>query len=565
MFPEGTTHDDPSIRPLRTGVARIALAASAAGVDGVQIVPVGLSYEDKIAVRGRALIEFGPPLDVPEGAASTPPAPRREDVDDLTARLTAAIRATTPDFASTEEAVALTSGASIALRAPGTTPAAVPLADSSALARRVAQPARTRVRVVDAVARYHLLLGTIGLVDGQVANGRSLTASPATRCCSPRCWCCSPPSRWPACSPTWSRPWPCWWRAWSPGRRCRRGPSGCWWPRWSSRRRGSRSRVWDVGAGPMSDTLRNLAFPLQPVLDGAYGTRQGFWPSLFVFVSIPVLGFLALLFVERSWALARDWRAWQARVDRRGQLGAVLDKRAVVAALTLAPRAGPMAERPPPRAPPSGRVGLRALPPRPVTQPVNTASSLAYVAAGAAALAGARRRPARPPGTRAVGWSLVAVGGRQRRLPRAGWRGGPLGARRVAARHDRSRRAVRRPPRPRHGADRPRRWPRSAALAGAAAHPRTSAAAQAVAAAGALGAEVHRHLTGTGTRPPGRPRGRRVRRRARASTSAAAPGGRCAGPDSPLQAHAAWHVLSAAALWLRDEGQRRRASRSRPS
>ena len=27
VFPEGTTHDDPSIRPLRTGVARIALAA----------------------------------------------------------------------------------------------------------------------------------------------------------------------------------------------------------------------------------------------------------------------------------------------------------------------------------------------------------------------------------------------------------------------------------------------------------------------------------------------------------------------------------------------------------
>ncbi len=93
--------------------------------------------------------------------------------------------------------------------------------------------------------------------------------------------------------------------------------------------------VWDVGAGPMADTLRNLAFPLQPVLDGAYGTRQGFWPSLFVFLSIPVLGFLALLFVERAWALARDWRAWQARVDRRGQLGAVLDKRAEVAALTL--------------------------------------------------------------------------------------------------------------------------------------------------------------------------------------------------------------------------------------
>jgi hypothetical protein len=52
-------------------------------------------------------------------------------------------------------------------------------------------------------------------------------------------------------------------------------------------------------------------------------------------VSIPVLGIAALVFVERAWALARDWRAWRARVDRRGQLGAVLERRALVAALTL--------------------------------------------------------------------------------------------------------------------------------------------------------------------------------------------------------------------------------------
>ena len=46
-----------------------------------------------------------------------------------------------------------------------------------------------------------------------------------------------------------------------------------------------------------------------------------------------------------------------------------------------------------------------------MTQPANTASSLAYVAAGAAALADARRHPARDRrGARAVGWSLVAAG-----------------------------------------------------------------------------------------------------------------------------------------------------------
>ena len=54
-----------------------------------------------------------------------------------------------------------------------------------------------------------------------------------------------------------------------------------------------------------------------------------------MFASIPALGFVALVFVERAWALVRDWRAWRARVDRRGQLAEILERRAAVAALTL--------------------------------------------------------------------------------------------------------------------------------------------------------------------------------------------------------------------------------------
>ncbi|HET8617402.1 MAG TPA: 1-acyl-sn-glycerol-3-phosphate acyltransferase, partial [Acidimicrobiales bacterium] len=337
VFPEGTTHDDPTIRPLRTGVARIALAASAAGVEGVRIVPVGISYEDKVAVRGRALVEFGPPLAVGDGAALDPAgAPLLGDVDALTARLEAAMRATTPDFASTEEAVALTSGATIALRAPGTTPAAVPLADTSALARRAAGAGPARVgRLVDAVARYHMLLGTVGLVDGQVANGRSLPSLarhtlalaallvvlapfalaglftnlvPAVIVLVAGLVPRAPVSKGTVRLLVAAVVFPLTWLA---------------------------IAVWDGATGWVADVLRSLAFPLQPVLEEAYGTRQGFWPSLFVFVSIPVLGIAALLFVERAWALARDWRAWRARVDRRGQLGAVLDRRALVAALTL--------------------------------------------------------------------------------------------------------------------------------------------------------------------------------------------------------------------------------------
>jgi hypothetical protein len=96
-------------------------------------------------------------------------------------------------------------------------------------------------------------------------------------------------------------------------------------------------------------------------------------------------------------------------------------------------------------------------------------------------------------------------------------------------------------------------------VAGAAAHPQVSGTAHAVTAAGALGAEVHRHLPGGAAGPP--PAGLPDRRGGALAAGLFAAGlalhvaGRTGRPlcrpDSLLQAHAGWHVLSAAALWLR--------------
>jgi 1-acyl-sn-glycerol-3-phosphate acyltransferase len=348
VFPEGTTHDDPGIRPLRTGVARIALAASAAGVDGVRIVPVGISYEDKVSARGRALIEFGPPIAVPDGASlDDTGAPRHDEVDDLTARLEVAIRAATPDFASTEEAVGVTAGAAIALRPPGTSPDAVRMADRAVLARRVtaAGPDATG-RVVDAAGRYQLLLGTVGLVDAQVANGRTITyMARHTAVLAALVVILAPfalaglfTNLLPAVVVLVAGVLP---RAPVTKGTVRLLVAAVVFPAtWLA------IAVWDVRPGWWSSVLRSLEFPLHPVIVEAFGTREGFWPSLFVFVSIPVLGFLALLFVERVWALLRDWRAWRARVDRRGQLDHILDRRATVAALTLEVAGGGAVSRP---------------------------------------------------------------------------------------------------------------------------------------------------------------------------------------------------------------------------
>ncbi|HVY39807.1 MAG TPA: lysophospholipid acyltransferase family protein [Polyangia bacterium] len=66
LFPEGTSHSDPQLRPLKTGAARIALSAEAEadGRLGVTIVPVGLAYERKTQFRSSVLLVVGEPLAV---------------------------------------------------------------------------------------------------------------------------------------------------------------------------------------------------------------------------------------------------------------------------------------------------------------------------------------------------------------------------------------------------------------------------------------------------------------------------------------------------------------------
>ena len=65
LFPEGLSHDEPALQPLKTGVSRIALAAQAriAGsypeIVPVKLVPVGLYYSARGVFRSEAAIVFG--------------------------------------------------------------------------------------------------------------------------------------------------------------------------------------------------------------------------------------------------------------------------------------------------------------------------------------------------------------------------------------------------------------------------------------------------------------------------------------------------------------------------
>lgn len=100
LFPEGKSHSDPGLAPLKTGLARMALMARAERrLSRIPIIPIGLTFERKWEPRSRVLMQLGRPIICGAGAPNEP-----NDVADLTRRLDAGLRAVTLNFRSTDEA-----------------------------------------------------------------------------------------------------------------------------------------------------------------------------------------------------------------------------------------------------------------------------------------------------------------------------------------------------------------------------------------------------------------------------------------------------------------------------
>jgi glycerol-3-phosphate O-acyltransferase/dihydroxyacetone phosphate acyltransferase len=62
IFPEGKTHDLPAVEQVRTGAGRIAMLAVEKGARELQIVPLGINYEDKERVRSAVWVRVGEPI-----------------------------------------------------------------------------------------------------------------------------------------------------------------------------------------------------------------------------------------------------------------------------------------------------------------------------------------------------------------------------------------------------------------------------------------------------------------------------------------------------------------------
>lgn len=105
LFPEGTTHDDPQMKPFRPGAAKIALGATgnAAPEDTpVRVVPVGLYYSKKSRFRSKALMTFGPPVTAPRVELAEDLTPSALDTAAFTDHLTKALSEVTLQADTTE-------------------------------------------------------------------------------------------------------------------------------------------------------------------------------------------------------------------------------------------------------------------------------------------------------------------------------------------------------------------------------------------------------------------------------------------------------------------------------
>ena len=176
VFPEGISHDELSLQPLRTGAARIALeAADDAGAEDLVTVAVGLVYDAKARFRSRALVRVGQPVKVAHWAEAY----RRDEratVRAVTEDLAAQLERVNPSFTSWAQATQLSWIAELVVRGPDQDPSGdAGLADRVHVAARLAAhqlacPESLQQLFLD-FATYERDLELLGVSDAQLMAG----------------------------------------------------------------------------------------------------------------------------------------------------------------------------------------------------------------------------------------------------------------------------------------------------------------------------------------------------------------------------------------------------------
>jgi glycerol-3-phosphate O-acyltransferase/dihydroxyacetone phosphate acyltransferase len=339
IFPEGTTHDAPHLVRLRTGAARIALSAYAAGAHELMVVPVGLTFEDKVALRSRALVEAGSPLELRAeidrfvAPGSTADDSNHEAVGRLTEAIELRLRDVAPDFENLREEGALRRAAEVSLRSELEEPQdVVPMGEREDLARELATATRSdRDRIADELACYWFGLSLVGVTDDQLVPpaeigtiawrfirlalvfavlaplalaGVLMNVVPALVVLVAGSAVANPVTKGTVRVLVGLLVFPLTWVL---------------------------IAVFDDG-GVIASVLAVASFPLTPLTESVFDGRGGFGPSLLVFWAAPLFGFAAVYIAEQWELLVRVGRGWYTVTSRRARLPELRAERAALVA-----------------------------------------------------------------------------------------------------------------------------------------------------------------------------------------------------------------------------------------
>src|SRR5688572_3807723 len=188
IYPEGKSHSEPSLVPMRTGAARIALGAEQQRdwKLGLRIVPIGLTYERKSLFRGRVLAVIDDAFTIQHlrtAYEQDPVAAARQLTDEIGERL----HDVTLNVAEHRDAQLIDTAERLYVREKGVSgfrerdPLAERLPRLRAFARGLAwlrehEPERHQ-RLARAVARYRRRAELLGVREGDVPPGYSFAGT----------------------------------------------------------------------------------------------------------------------------------------------------------------------------------------------------------------------------------------------------------------------------------------------------------------------------------------------------------------------------------------------------
>lgn len=174
IFPEGTSHSEPQLAPLKTGAARMLLAAEQAGGEAPTFQAAALEFDERTTFRSRCLVLWGPVRRFADVAGKTDD----ERVAAATAQMDEDLRELLVEGQTHDERLRIARVAELLAHDAGTDS----LGAWNDFGRKVELAARTLSDTAVVAARvdaYFAALDQLGIGDAQVVGNLPARAKPA--------------------------------------------------------------------------------------------------------------------------------------------------------------------------------------------------------------------------------------------------------------------------------------------------------------------------------------------------------------------------------------------------